>query len=99
MAPKPVRSLAYTWIPKCVGTWYAPAHIPSRDPKRVPERTSDMSDNAWLDRYRTLSSGTLGHLGSDGFLDWGIQALYRPVHMLGVALTVSCLPSDNGPLG
>lgn len=58
-----------------------------------------MSDTTWLDRYRTLSSGTLGHLGSDGFLDWEIQALYRPVNMLGVALTVSCLPSDNGPLG
>jgi regulator of RNase E activity RraA len=57
-----------------------------------------MSDTAWLDRYRTLSSGTLGHLGSDGFLDWGIQPLYRPVRMLGVALTVSCLPTDNAPL-
>lgn len=53
---------------------------------------------AWLERYRGITAGTLGHLGAEGFLDWEIQALFRPVHMIGVALTVSCRPTDNAPL-
>ena len=53
---------------------------------------------AWLDRYRGITAGTLGHLGSEGFLHWEIQALFRPVSMIGIALTVSCQPTDNAPL-
>lgn len=53
----------------------------------------------WLEPYRGVTAGTLGHLGSEGFLDWEIQALFRPVSMIGVALTVSCPPSDNTALG
>lgn len=48
--------------------------------------------------YRSLASGTFGHLASDGLLDWEIQPLFRPVRMVGVALTVSCQPGDNAPL-
>lgn len=55
--------------------------------------------NTWLEPYRGLSSGTLGHLVSNGFLDWEIQPLFRPVRMVGVALTVACQPTDNAPLG
>src|SRR5690606_12692180 len=54
--------------------------------------------STWLDPYRGLSSGTLRHLGSEGFLHWEIQPLYRPVRMLGTALTVACQPTDNAPL-
>ena len=53
---------------------------------------------AWLEPYLGLSSGTLGHLSTDGFLDWEIQPLFRPVRMVGTALTVSCQPTDNAPL-
>lgn len=52
----------------------------------------------WLDPYRGITAGTLGHLGSEGFLDWEIQAVFRPVHMIGIALTVACQPTDNAPL-
>lgn len=55
-------------------------------------------DASWLDTYRGLSSGTIGHLVTDGFLDWEIQAVFKPVRMVGVALTVACHPTDNAPL-
>lgn len=31
----------------------------------------------------------------EGFLDWTIQPVYRPIHIVGPALTVSCPPTDN----
>lgn len=52
----------------------------------------------WLEPYLDLSSGTIGHLTTTGFLDWEIQAVFKPVRMVGIALTVSCPPTDNGPL-
>ncbi len=51
-----------------------------------------------MEPYLGLSSGTLGHLSTDGFLDWEIQTLFRPVRMVGTALTVACQPTDNAPL-
>ncbi len=60
-----------------------------------PRRGSGIDD---LTPYRSLASGTFGHLATEGLLDWGIQPLFRPVRMVGVALTVSCQPTDNGPL-
>ncbi|HLV11701.1 MAG TPA: RraA family protein [Trueperaceae bacterium] len=58
----------------------------------------DRNADSWLRPYLGLSSGTLGHLSSDGFLDWEIQPLFRPVRMVGPALTVACQPTDNAPL-
>lgn len=69
---------------------------PADDTPAPIESTSPLPD--WLEPYRGVTSGTLGHLGSDGFLDWEIQALFRPVSMIGTALTVACQPTDNGPL-
>lgn len=53
---------------------------------------------SWLQPYLGISSGTIGHLSTDGFLDWEIQPLFRPVRMVGTALTVACQPTDNAPL-
>lgn len=52
-----------------------------------------------LERYAAVTAGTLGHFRTDGFMDVEIQSLFRPVHILGRALTVSCQPTDNGPVG
>src|SRR5690606_11457685 len=60
--------------------------------------SSDAGPDDWLEPYRGLSSGTLGHLSTEGFLDWEIQPLFRPLRMVGVALTVACQPTDNAPL-
>lgn len=70
----------------------------SERPSGAAEHGANAPASNWLDPYRGLSSGTLGHLGSEGFLDWEIQALYRPVRMIGTALTVACQPTDNAPL-
>lgn len=66
-------------------------------PDRRDERAAWRGE-PWLAPYRNLSSGTLGHLSTEGFLDWEVQPLFRPVRMVGVALTVSCQPTDNAPL-
>lgn len=42
-----------------------------------------------------VSTGTVGHFLSDGFLHWEIQSLVRPVKMVGQAVTVSSPPTDN----
>jgi len=52
-----------------------------------------------LERFAAVSTGTLGHFRTDGFMDVAIQSLFRPVHVLGRALTVSCQPTDNAPVG
>ena len=65
-------------------------------PNEDSSQRGDTKD--WLAPYKNLSSGTLGHLSSDGFLDWEIRPLFRPIRMVGLALTVSCQPTDNAPL-
>lgn len=61
-----------------------------------------MSDAApptdWLTRYLGVSTGTVGHLTTEGFMDWEIAPLFRPVRVVGRALTVACRPTDNAPL-
>ncbi len=52
----------------------------------------------WIERYLGVSTGTIGHLTTDGFLDWGIEPLFRPLRCVGRALPVACQPTDNGPL-
>lgn len=53
----------------------------------------------WLDRYRGVSTGTIGHLTESGFMDWEVAPLFRPLRAVGRALPVSCQPTDNAPLG
>lgn len=48
-----------------------------------------------IERYRDTSTGTVGHFLDQGFLDWRIQCLYRPVQLVGQAITVSSPPTDN----
>lgn len=48
-----------------------------------------------LEGLKDISTGTVGHFLSDGFLDWRIQCLFRPVKMVGQAVTVSSPPTDN----
>lgn len=48
-----------------------------------------------IERYRDTSTGTVGHFLDQGFLDWRIQCLYRPVKVVGQAITVSSPPTDN----
>lgn len=55
-------------------------------------------DNSIIDAYRQISTGTIGHFLDQGFLDWRIQCLFRPVKMVGRALTVSTPPTDNAVL-
>jgi len=45
-----------------------------------------------------VSTGTLGHFLAQGFMDWEIQPMFRPVKLVGQALTVSCPPTDNSVL-
>lgn len=76
---------------------------PSHDHRSQNDPTDEAAEptlgtSGWLARYRDVSSGTLGHMGSDGFLDWEIQPLFRPVRIIGTALTVACQPTDNAPL-
>ena len=49
-----------------------------------------------LEGLREVSTGTVGHLVTTGFLDWNIRPLYRPIKMVGQAVTVSSPPTDNG---
>jgi len=69
---------------------------PTDDARDAPAPTTPLP--AWLEPFRHVASGTLGHLGADGFLDWEIQPLFRPVSMIGTALPVACQPTDNAPL-
>jgi regulator of RNase E activity RraA len=55
-------------------------------------------DGDGLERYEGVSAGTIGHFRTEGFMDVGIQALARPVRVLGRAFTVSCQPTDNAPV-
>lgn len=55
-------------------------------------------DTSTVDAYRQISTGTVGHLLDEGFLDWRIQCLFRPVKMVGAAVTVSTPPTDNAVL-
>lgn len=55
------------------------------------ERVSDEV----IESYKTTSTGTIGHFLDQGFLDWRIQGVYRPVKLVGRALTVSSPPTDN----
>ncbi len=59
---------------------------------------SDAVNHDWLDKYLGVSTGTVGHLTSDGFMDWEIAPLFRPIRFVGRAVTVSCQPTDNAPL-
>ncbi|MCC6311848.1 MAG: RraA family protein [Trueperaceae bacterium] len=60
---------------------------------------SDAANQDWLDRYLGVSTGTVGHLTTTGFLDWEIAPLFRPLRFVGRAMPVSCQPTDNAPLG
>ncbi len=60
--------------------------------------TDDTPHPDWLDRYLGVSTGTVGHLITDGFLDWDIGPLFRPLRCVGRALPVACQATDNGPL-
>ncbi len=55
-------------------------------------------DDGLITALREVSTGTLGHLLANGFMDWEIQPLYRPVKLVGQAVTVSCAPTDNSIL-
>ena len=56
------------------------------------ERVSDEV----IESYKTTSTGTIGHFLDQGFLDWRIQGVYRPVKLVGRALTVSSpLPTTH----
>lgn len=52
-----------------------------------------------LAKYSHVTTGTIGHFRTEGFLTWKIQALFRPVQIIGRALTVSCAPMDNSWVG
>jgi len=52
-------------------------------------------DAKLLESLRKISTGTLGHFLTEGFLDWKIQPLFRPVKLVGQAITVACPPTDN----
>lgn len=56
------------------------------------------SSDVDLERFPSVSAGTLGHFRTDGFMDVAIQSLFRPVRVLGRALPVSCQPTDNAPV-
>lgn len=62
---------------------------------------ADVSNQAEveLERYAGVSAGTIGHFRTEGFMDVEIQSLVKPVRVLGRALTVSCQPTDNAPVG
>jgi len=51
-----------------------------------------------LERLGQIAPSTLGHFLDDGFLDPGIRPLYRPIRLVGRALTVDSPPRDNGIL-
>lgn len=53
------------------------------------------ADYRQVEAWRTVSTGTIGHFLTDGFLDWELQSVYRPVKMAGRALTVASPPTDN----
>jgi 4-hydroxy-4-methyl-2-oxoglutarate aldolase len=55
----------------------------------------NLTNDGIIEGFRSLSTGTLGHFLIEGFLDWAIQPVYRPIHLVGTALTVSCPPTDN----
>lgn len=66
----------------------------------MEEEMADAAPNIdWLDRYLGVSTGTIGHLTTEGFLDWDIVPLFRPLRFVGRAMPVSCQPTDNAPLG
>ncbi len=48
-----------------------------------------------LEAYTKTSTGTVGHFLDQGFMDWQIQCLYRPVKLVGRALTIASPPTDN----
>lgn len=48
--------------------------------------------------YKEISTGTLGHFLNEGFLSWEIKPLFRPIKLIGQALTVSSPPTDNSIL-
>ena len=52
-----------------------------------------------LTNYYYVTTGTIGHFRTEGFLTWEIQSLFRPVQIIGRALTVSCAPTDNSWVG
>lgn len=52
-------------------------------------------DPGVLASLKDVSTGTVGHFLTDGFLHWEIQSLFRPVKMVGQAVTVSSPPTDN----
>ncbi|MDR7420184.1 MAG: RraA family protein [Armatimonadota bacterium] len=46
-------------------------------------------------RLARLAPSTLGHFVEEGFLDIQIRPIFRPVKLVGRALTVSAPPKDN----
>lgn len=45
--------------------------------------------------FELTSTGTVGHFLDQGFMDWRIQPVFRPVKLVGRALTVASPPTDN----
>ena len=51
-----------------------------------------------LKQLSRIAPTTLGHFLDEGFLDPAIQPIYRPIKLVGRALTVDSPPRDNGIL-
>ena len=51
----------------------------------------------WLAIYKDLRPALLGHLTDEGFVDEKIRPLFRPVHILGTAVTVRLEEGDLDP--
>jgi 4-hydroxy-4-methyl-2-oxoglutarate aldolase len=54
---------------------------------------NDSISQETLDAYRAVASGTLGHL-LDTAMDGSIAALWKPVKLVGLALTVQSVPGS-----
>jgi 4-hydroxy-4-methyl-2-oxoglutarate aldolase len=63
----------------------------------LAEAVTDSMDDV-LERLAQIAPSTLGHFLDAGFLDPGIRPLYRPIRLVGRALTVDSPARDNGIL-
>jgi regulator of RNase E activity RraA len=52
-------------------------------------------DDDILKGLREVTTGAVGHFMNEGFLSWEIQPIYRPIKLVGQAVTVSSPPTDN----
>ena len=49
-----------------------------------------------LETLKRIPPSTLGHFLDEGFLDIEIRPIFRPIALVGRALTISAPPRDNG---